>query len=77
MNQAWTDIYARVISPDALVEGEDYYLEDGLLVMTAAYHKKRGSCCGSGCRWCPFEPHHELGATKLAPDARLSNEGKP
>lgn len=58
--------------PPLLVLGEDYYLEDGLLVMTAAYHKKRGSCCGSGCRWCPFEPNHELGATKLAADPSLS-----
>jgi len=33
---------------------EDYYMEDGLLVFTAAYHLKRGSCCGSGCRHCPF-----------------------
>ena len=52
--------------PTALVPGEDFYMEDGLLVMTAAYHKKRGSCCGSGCRWCPFEPKHEQGATTLA-----------
>ena len=36
-------------------QGEDYYFENGLLVMTAAYHKKRGYCCGSGCRHCPFE----------------------
>ena len=35
-----------VNQPEVLVEGEDYYLEDGLLVMTAAYHRKRGSCCG-------------------------------
>jgi hypothetical protein len=38
-----------------LVEGEDYYLEKGLLVFTAAYHRKRGYCCGSGCRHCPYE----------------------
>jgi Family of unknown function (DUF5522) len=37
-----------------LVEGEDYYLEDGLFVFTSAYHLKRGSCCHSGCRHCPF-----------------------
>jgi hypothetical protein len=54
-----------VTQPEILVEGEDYYLEDGLLVMTAAYHKKRGSCCGNKCRWCPFEPRHEGGVTKL------------
>jgi hypothetical protein len=48
------------------VEGEDYYFENGLLVMTAAYHIKRGSCCGNGCVWCPYEPLHEAGATTLA-----------
>jgi hypothetical protein len=48
-----------------LVQGEDYYIEDGLLVMTAAYHIKRGTCCGSRCRWCPFDPKYALGATKL------------
>jgi hypothetical protein len=34
---------------------EDYYLENGLIVFTAAYHLKRGYCCGSGCRHCPYE----------------------
>jgi hypothetical protein len=38
-----------------LKEGEDYYVnDDGLLVFTAAYHLKRGSCCGSGCLHCPY-----------------------
>jgi hypothetical protein len=40
--------------PPALTP-EDYYMEDGLMVFTAAYHLKRGSCCGSGCRHCPYE----------------------
>ncbi|MFS8087129.1 MAG: DUF5522 domain-containing protein [Acidobacteriota bacterium] len=57
--------------PPPLVLGEDYYMDDGLLVMTAAYHKKRGTCCGSRCRWCPFEPRHELGVTKLAADPSI------
>jgi hypothetical protein len=70
------NLYASVPSPESLVEGEDYYLEDGLLVMTAAYHKKRGSCCGNRCKWCPFEPHYELGATKLAPDVAIPTRGK-
>lgn len=39
---------------EALVEGEDYTVEDGLLVFTAAYHLKRGYCCGNGCRHCPY-----------------------
>ena len=33
---------------------EDYYFEGPNLVFTAAYHLKRGSCCGSGCRHCPY-----------------------
>jgi hypothetical protein len=62
--------------PPPLILGEDYYLEDGLFVMTAAYHKKRGSCCGSRCRWCPFEPKYELGTTKLASDPLLPAKGE-
>ena len=36
------------------LEPEDYYFEGGNLVFTAAYHLKRGACCGSGCRHCPY-----------------------
>lgn len=39
----------------------DSSFENGLLVFTAAYHLKRGSCCGSGCRHCPYEPQHVEG----------------
>ena len=35
-------------------ETEDYYFEGDLMVFTAAYHLKRGSCCKSGCRHCPY-----------------------
>jgi hypothetical protein len=33
---------------------EDFYYEGPYLVFTAAYHIKRGSCCHSGCRHCPY-----------------------
>ena len=39
---------------DELVEGEDFYYEGPYLVFTAAYLKKRGYCCESGCRHCPY-----------------------
>lgn len=35
-------------------EGEDFYLENGRVVFTAAFHLRRGHCCGSGCRHCPY-----------------------
>ncbi|MDQ3820009.1 MAG: DUF5522 domain-containing protein [Acidobacteriota bacterium] len=37
-----------------LVEGEDYYLENGLYVFTARFLRARGYCCNSGCRHCPY-----------------------
>ena len=40
--------------PEPLVEGEDYYFEDGLMVLTARYHLRRGYCCEQGCRHCPY-----------------------
>jgi hypothetical protein len=38
-----------------LKEGTDYYLENGLIVLTERYLNARGYCCGSGCRHCPYE----------------------
>ena len=39
-----------------LTEGEDYYFDDsGFMVFTEKYHLKRGYCCNSGCRHCPFK----------------------
>jgi hypothetical protein len=39
----------------APVEGEDFYREGGYIVFTARYHLRRGRCCGSGCRHCPYD----------------------
>ena len=47
--------------PETVPQEPDWYFENGLLVYTAAYHLKRGSCCGSGCRHCPYEPKHVEG----------------
>jgi hypothetical protein len=38
-----------------LQDGIDYYLEDGLFVFTAEFLLKRGYCCESGCRHCPYD----------------------
>lgn len=37
-----------------LAEDKDYYLERGSMVFTASYLKRRGYCCGNGCRHCPY-----------------------
>jgi hypothetical protein len=36
-------------------EGEDFYWEGPYMVFTEAWHLKRGYCCGSACRHCPYE----------------------
>ncbi|HCN36374.1 MAG TPA: hypothetical protein DIS94_01500 [Bacteroidetes bacterium] len=39
---------------ETLKVGEDYYYENGFIVFTEDYHLKRGYCCKSGCRHCPY-----------------------
>ncbi|SMC46715.1 DUF5522 domain-containing protein [Cellulophaga tyrosinoxydans] len=37
------------------IEEGDYYLsKEGYKVFTEKYHLKRGYCCESGCRHCPY-----------------------
>jgi hypothetical protein len=33
---------------------EDFYYDGPYLVFTAAYHLRRGYCCKSDCRHCPY-----------------------
>tara|TARA_R110001592_G_scaffold104103_5_gene293072 strand:- start:22790 stop:22969 length:180 start_codon:yes stop_codon:yes gene_type:complete len=46
-------------------KGKDYYLENGCIVLTDRYLKKRKFCCGGGCRHCPYTPQHTKGSTDL------------
>ncbi|MFN0087115.1 MAG: DUF5522 domain-containing protein [Blastocatellia bacterium] len=55
-------------SSEPLIEEEDYYFEGGLMVFTRAWFLKRGSCCGSGCRHCPYLPRGVFGTTTVAPE---------
>lgn len=41
-------------NPPSTLEPEDFYYDGPYLVFTEAYHLKRGYCCGSGCRHCPY-----------------------
>ena len=37
------------------LEPEDYYTsKEGYLIFTEKYHKKRGYCCETGCKHCPY-----------------------
>jgi hypothetical protein len=42
-------------NPNKLIEGEDfYYTPEGYKCFTEKHHLKRGYCCRSGCRHCPY-----------------------
>ncbi|MBQ0117641.1 MAG: hypothetical protein KBS98_06970 [Flavobacterium sp.] len=44
------------------IKGEDYYLTpEGYRCFTEAYHLKRGYCCKSGCRHCPYGFNNKTG----------------
>lgn len=37
-----------------LEPGDAYFTAEGYVVFTEQYHLKRGYCCGSACRHCPY-----------------------
>jgi len=41
-------------NPKKLEPEDFYYSEEGYIVFTEKYHLKRGHCCQSGCRHCPY-----------------------
>jgi uncharacterized protein DUF5522 len=60
------------VNEERLVEGEDYTVEGGLFIFTRKYLLRRGYCCQSGCRNCPYGDHegtdaHEPPAEPTAP----------
>ena len=55
MNESDQDTDESTRRESELQEGVDYYLEDGLFVFTAEFLLRRGYCCESGCRHCPYQ----------------------
>ncbi len=52
-------------------DNRDYYFDAGRLVFTAAYLLKRGTCCGSGCRHCPYGNQASGPNHQATPSAKL------
>jgi hypothetical protein len=42
---------------EAVARGDETYVDPvtGYFVLTEATLRARGTCCGSGCRHCPYE----------------------
>lgn len=58
----------------AVRAGADTYVDprSGYDVFTAVAHERRGSCCGCGCRHCPFGLEAIAGGSAAARDPYLS-----
>jgi len=68
--------------PKRLVEGVDYYLEDGKMVLTSHFLLMRGYCCNSGCRHCPYgEKVSRMGVSIVGLPGRITplptGDGEP
>jgi hypothetical protein len=67
-NSRQPEFHPSSLTPPPLKEGEDFYREDAYVIFTARYHLKRGYCCESGCRHCPYrgDESHGVGLEKEA-----------
>lgn len=67
MAQPIDDLHA-----EACRTGQMSYLDPdtGYLVFTELYHRRRGYCCDSGCRHCPFKKN----IAPAEPDLNKSKE---
>jgi hypothetical protein len=50
-----------------------YYSPEGYIVFTEKYHLKRGYCCKSGCKHCPYGYDKKTGGFKK-PEAGQNNQ---
>ncbi len=50
--------------PASLREGIDFYFENGLMVLTAHFLRRRGYCCNNGCRHCPYPDRKKRAQSK-------------
>lgn len=53
---------AAAARQEKLLPGDFYFDLGGLMVFTSAYHLRRGYCCNSGCRHCPYRSTGQKGS---------------
>ena len=70
------DNYSKV-HEEACLAGKDFYKDptSGYNVFTEVAHRKRGKCCGSGCRHCPFDHVNVKDKTKNIQQPAFLYEG--
>ncbi|UOQ53824.1 DUF5522 domain-containing protein [Hymenobacter cellulosivorans] len=56
------------LQPQPLQPGDYYLTPEGFMVFTEQYHLRRGFCCKSRCRHCPWGFSRAGKAVPQAPD---------
>lgn len=57
---------------------EDYYLSpEGYIIFTEAYHLKRGYCCNSNCKHCPWKDSKKSIETNANLSKQEKNDSQP
>lgn len=57
-------------------ENIDFYIENGFYVFTEQYHLKRGYCCKSECRHCPWKYKKNKKQNSLSPEIDNTDKNK-
>jgi len=57
------------VKSSKFIEGIHYYMDGTRVVFTALFHIQRGSCCGNGCKHCPYDPKHKKGRVVLSKES--------
>ena len=60
-----SELYLKEEKKSELNQQDFYINKEGMKVMTEGYHIRRGSCCGSGCKHCPYHPPYQKMNTTL------------
>lgn len=54
----------RLNEVSKFIEGDYYLSPEGFRIFTAQYLKRRGYCCKSGCKHCPYGYDKKTGLIK-------------
>ena len=65
------------MAAERATEGVDYYVENGRWVFTGDFLKRRGYCCESGCRHCPYGFRKKTGGTPVPPTRQSKVDDPP
>ena len=62
------DPRAEAAHEAAVAQRQQGYMDPatGLFVLTSAYLRQRGACCGKGCRHCPYDTAEQQRAGRPA-----------